>query len=57
MVRYGGIRKTRLLIAMPSQIQTAFSIRTVVPFEDGFAGVFRCDSRFVSMDIFSGSNL
>ncbi|AZS13466.1 glycoside hydrolase family 130 protein [Paenibacillus lutimineralis] len=26
----------------------------VVPFEDGFAGVFRCDSRSVSMDIFAG---
>lgn len=26
----------------------------VVPFKDGFAGVFRCDSRSVSMDIFSG---
>lgn len=26
----------------------------VVPFDDGFAGVFRCDSRSVSMDIFSG---
>ncbi|MFT3982633.1 MAG: glycoside hydrolase family 130 protein [Lachnospiraceae bacterium] len=26
----------------------------VVPFEDGFAGVFRCDSKSVSMDIFAG---
>ncbi len=26
----------------------------VVPFEGGFAGVFRCDSRSVSMDIFPG---
>ena len=26
----------------------------VVPFEDGFAGIFRCDSRSVSMDIFPG---
>lgn len=26
----------------------------VVPFEDGFAGVFRCDSRSRSMDIFAG---
>jgi beta-1,4-mannooligosaccharide/beta-1,4-mannosyl-N-acetylglucosamine phosphorylase len=26
----------------------------VVPFGDGFAGVFRCDSRSVSMDIFTG---
>lgn len=26
----------------------------VVPFEDGYAGVFRCDSRSVSMDIFPG---
>lgn len=25
----------------------------VVPFEDGFAGVFRCDSLGVSMDIYS----
>ena len=26
----------------------------VVPFGDGYAGVFRCDSRSVSMDIFAG---
>ena len=26
----------------------------VVPFENGFAGVFRCDSRSISMDIFVG---
>ena len=26
----------------------------VVPFKDGFAGVFRCDSLSISMDIFSG---
>ncbi|MFV0400553.1 MAG: glycoside hydrolase family 130 protein [Oscillospiraceae bacterium] len=26
----------------------------VVPFEDGYAGIFRCDSRSVSMDIFPG---
>lgn len=26
----------------------------VVPFGDGFAGVFRCDSRSISMDIFAG---
>ncbi len=26
----------------------------VVPFKDGFAGVFRCDSRGVSMDIYPG---
>lgn len=26
----------------------------VVPFGDGFAGVFRCDSKAVSMDIFAG---
>lgn len=26
----------------------------VVPFRDGFAGVFRCDSRSISMDIFVG---
>ena len=26
----------------------------VVPFEDGYAGVFRCDSRSISMDIFAG---
>lgn len=26
----------------------------VVPFEDGFAGVFRCDSLSISMDIFAG---
>ncbi len=26
----------------------------VVPFEDGFAGVFRCDSMAISMDIYAG---
>lgn len=26
----------------------------VVPFRDGYAGVFRCDSRSVSMDLFAG---
>lgn len=26
----------------------------VVPFEDGFAGVFRCDSRSITMDLFAG---
>lgn len=26
----------------------------VVPFQDGYAGVFRCDSRSISMDIFVG---
>jgi beta-1,4-mannooligosaccharide/beta-1,4-mannosyl-N-acetylglucosamine phosphorylase len=26
----------------------------VVPFRDGFAGVFRCDSRSISMDLFAG---
>lgn len=26
----------------------------VVPFEDGFAGVFRCDNKAVQMDIFAG---
>lgn len=26
----------------------------VIPFEGGFAGVFRCDSKSVSMDIFAG---
>lgn len=26
----------------------------VVPYKDGFAGVFRCDSRSISMDIFAG---
>lgn len=26
----------------------------VVPFKDGYAGIFRCDSRSVSMDIFPG---
>ncbi|MDD2994509.1 MAG: glycoside hydrolase family 130 protein [Pygmaiobacter sp.] len=26
----------------------------VVPFQDGFAGVFRCDSKSISMDIFAG---
>ena len=26
----------------------------VVPFQDGYAGVFRCDSKSISMDIFVG---
>ncbi len=26
----------------------------VVPYKDGYAGVFRCDSRSISMDIFTG---
>ncbi len=26
----------------------------VIPYEDGFAGVFRCDSRSISMDLFVG---
>jgi beta-1,4-mannooligosaccharide/beta-1,4-mannosyl-N-acetylglucosamine phosphorylase len=26
----------------------------VVPFKDGFAGIFRCDSRSISMDLFAG---
>ena len=26
----------------------------VVPYKDGFAGVFRCDSRSISMDLFAG---
>lgn len=26
----------------------------VIPFEDGYAGVFRCDSRALSMDLFAG---
>ena len=26
----------------------------VVPFKDGFAGVFRCDSRSISMDLSAG---
>lgn len=28
----------------------------VVPFKDGFAGIFRCDSRSISMDLFSGTS-
>lgn len=28
----------------------------VVPFEDGFAGVFRCDSRSISMDLYRGKS-
>ena len=27
----------------------------VVPFKDGFAGVFRCDNKAVQMNIFTGS--
>ena len=26
----------------------------VIPYKDGYAGVFRCDSKAVSMDIFAG---
>lgn len=26
----------------------------VIPYQDGFAGVFRCDSRSISMDLFAG---
>ena len=26
----------------------------VVPFKDGFAGVFRCDSQALSMDLYAG---
>ncbi len=26
----------------------------IVPFEDGYAGIFRCDSKSISMDIFTG---
>ena len=38
------------------EIPTSNSIfnSAVIPFEDGFAGVFRCDSRSRSMDIFAG---
>ncbi len=28
----------------------------VIPFEDGYAGVFRCDSKSISMDIFVGKS-
>ena len=28
----------------------------VVPFEDGYAGVFRCDSKSITMDIFVGKS-
>ena len=39
-----------------NEIPTSNSIfnSAVVPFEDGFAGVFRCDSLAISMDIFAG---
>ncbi|MDF1546399.1 MAG: glycosidase, partial [Bacteroidales bacterium] len=38
------------------QIPTSNSIfnSAVVPFEDGFAGVFRCDNKSVQMNIFAG---
>jgi beta-1,4-mannooligosaccharide/beta-1,4-mannosyl-N-acetylglucosamine phosphorylase len=38
------------------QIPTSNSIfnSAVVPFEDGFAGVFRCDNKAVQMNIFAG---
>ena len=26
----------------------------IVPYKDGYAGVFRCESRSISMDIFAG---
>lgn len=43
-------------IVKRNDIPTSNSIfnSAVVPFENGFAGVFRCDSKSVSMDIFSG---
>ena len=38
------------------QIPSSNSIfnSAVVPFKDGFAGVFRCDNRAVQMNIFAG---
>ena len=38
------------------QIPSSNSIfnSAVVPFEDGFAGVFRCDNKVVQMNIFAG---
>lgn len=37
-----------------TEISNSIFNSAVVPFEGGFAGVFRCDSRSVSMDIFAG---
>ena len=43
-------------IIQRNAIPTSNSIfnSAVVPFGDGYAGVFRCDSKCVSMDIFAG---
>ncbi len=37
-----------------TRISNSIFNSAVVPFGDGFAGVFRCDSRSISMDIFVG---
>lgn len=37
-----------------NKISNSIFNSAVVPFKDGFAGVFRCDSRSLSMDIFVG---
>ena len=37
-----------------TKISNSIFNSAVVPFGDGFAGVFRCDSKSVSMDIFAG---
>lgn len=37
-----------------TEISNSIFNSAVVPFQDGFAGVFRCDSRSISMDIFVG---
>ena len=49
-------RYTENPIIQRYQTPTSNSIfnSAVIPFEDGFAGVFRCDSLGVSMDIYTG---
>lgn len=37
-----------------SKISNSVFNSAVVPFEDGYAGMFRCDSKSISMDIFVG---
>ncbi len=51
---FGAIHGTRLSSVLQQKIPTVFFNSAVVSFEDGFAGVFRCDSKSISMDIFAG---
>nr|WP_318683725.1 glycoside hydrolase family 130 protein [uncultured Acetatifactor sp.] len=40
-----------------NQISNSVFNSAVVPFRGGYAGVFRCDSRSISMDLFAGRSL